>query len=118
MEAITQYRLFWWERTKIFHLFHYIREIVVWLQTIQKCGFREAVHSGTGVYPANIFDKQPISSAYSKIFSARLPVYPNVRINRQCRSQKRNQWSGQIIGARYGQNPFEQGTLFLFCGRR
>ncbi|MCC8105980.1 MAG: IS66 family insertion sequence element accessory protein TnpB [Clostridiales bacterium] len=24
----------------------------------------------------------------------------------------------QIIGARYNQNPFEQGTLFLFCGRR
>ncbi len=24
----------------------------------------------------------------------------------------------QIIGARYGQNPFEKGTLFLFCGRR
>ena len=24
----------------------------------------------------------------------------------------------QIIGAKYGQNPFEKGTLFLFCGRR
>lgn len=24
----------------------------------------------------------------------------------------------QIIGANYGQNPFEEGTLFLFCGRR
>ncbi len=24
----------------------------------------------------------------------------------------------QIIGAQYGQNPFEFGTLFLFCGRR
>ena len=24
----------------------------------------------------------------------------------------------QIIGSRYGQNPFEKGTLFLFCGRR
>ncbi len=24
----------------------------------------------------------------------------------------------QIIGSRYHQNPFEQGTLFLFCGRR
>lgn len=24
----------------------------------------------------------------------------------------------QIIGARYGQDPFEKGTLFLFCGRR
>lgn len=24
----------------------------------------------------------------------------------------------QIIGARYDQNPFEKGTLFLFCGRR
>lgn len=24
----------------------------------------------------------------------------------------------QLIGARYGQNPFEKGTLFLFCGRR
>ncbi len=24
----------------------------------------------------------------------------------------------QIIGARYHQNPFEKGTLFLFCGRR
>ncbi|MCD8214175.1 MAG: IS66 family insertion sequence element accessory protein TnpB [Clostridiales bacterium] len=24
----------------------------------------------------------------------------------------------QIIGARYNKNPFEQGTLFLFCGRR
>lgn len=23
-----------------------------------------------------------------------------------------------IIGSRYGQNPFEKGTLFLFCGRR
>lgn len=23
-----------------------------------------------------------------------------------------------IIGDRYGQNPFEKGTLFLFCGRR
>lgn len=23
-----------------------------------------------------------------------------------------------IIGARYHQNPFEKGTLFLFCGRR
>lgn len=24
----------------------------------------------------------------------------------------------RIIGDRYGQNPFEKGTLFLFCGRR
>lgn len=24
----------------------------------------------------------------------------------------------QIIGAKYNQNPFEQGTLFLFCGKR
>lgn len=24
----------------------------------------------------------------------------------------------RIIGSRYGQNPFEKGTLFLFCGRR
>ncbi len=24
----------------------------------------------------------------------------------------------QIIGAKYGQNPFEEGTLFLFCGKR
>jgi len=24
----------------------------------------------------------------------------------------------QIIGTRYHQNPFEKGTLFLFCGRR
>ncbi len=24
----------------------------------------------------------------------------------------------QIIGPRYSQNPFEKGTLFLFCGRR
>lgn len=24
----------------------------------------------------------------------------------------------QIIGARYDLNPFEKGTLFLFCGRR
>lgn len=24
----------------------------------------------------------------------------------------------QIIGAKYNQNPFEKGTLFLFCGRR
>ena len=24
----------------------------------------------------------------------------------------------QIVGYRYGQNPFEKGTLFLFCGRR
>ena len=24
----------------------------------------------------------------------------------------------QIIGSRYSQNPFEKGTLFLFCGRR
>ena len=24
----------------------------------------------------------------------------------------------QIVGSRYGQNPFEKGTLFLFCGRR
>ena len=24
----------------------------------------------------------------------------------------------QIIGAKYGQDPFEKGTLFLFCGRR
>lgn len=24
----------------------------------------------------------------------------------------------QIIGAKYDQNPFEKGTLFLFCGRR
>ena len=23
-----------------------------------------------------------------------------------------------IIGDRYGQNPFEKGTLFLFCGKR
>lgn len=23
-----------------------------------------------------------------------------------------------IIGNKYGQNPFEKGTLFLFCGRR
>ena len=23
-----------------------------------------------------------------------------------------------IIGDKYGQNPFEQGTLFLFCGQR
>ena len=23
-----------------------------------------------------------------------------------------------IIGDKYGQNPFEKGTLFLFCGRR
>lgn len=23
-----------------------------------------------------------------------------------------------IIGSRYSQNPFEKGTLFLFCGRR
>ena len=24
----------------------------------------------------------------------------------------------QIIGSQYAQNPFEKGTLFLFCGRR
>jgi len=24
----------------------------------------------------------------------------------------------QIIGSRYDQNPFEKGSLFLFCGRR
>ncbi|WP_262064851.1 MULTISPECIES: IS66 family insertion sequence element accessory protein TnpB [Lachnospiraceae] len=24
----------------------------------------------------------------------------------------------QIVGARYDLNPFEKGTLFLFCGRR
>lgn len=24
----------------------------------------------------------------------------------------------QIVGSCYGQNPFEKGTLFLFCGRR
>ena len=24
----------------------------------------------------------------------------------------------QVIGAKYGQDPFEKGTLFLFCGRR
>ena len=24
----------------------------------------------------------------------------------------------QIIGSRYRENPFEKGTLFLFCGRR
>lgn len=24
----------------------------------------------------------------------------------------------QIIGSRYHQNPFEKGTLFLFCGKR
>lgn len=24
----------------------------------------------------------------------------------------------QIVGAKYKQNPFEAGTLFLFCGRR
>lgn len=24
----------------------------------------------------------------------------------------------RIIGDKYGQNPFEKGTLFLFCGRR
>lgn len=24
----------------------------------------------------------------------------------------------QIIGVRYGQNPFEKGSLFLFCGSR
>ncbi len=24
----------------------------------------------------------------------------------------------RIIGDQYGQNPFEKGTLFLFCGRR
>lgn len=24
----------------------------------------------------------------------------------------------QIVGARYDRNPFEKGTLFLFCGRR
>ena len=24
----------------------------------------------------------------------------------------------QIIGSRYDRNPFEKGTLFLFCGRR
>ncbi len=24
----------------------------------------------------------------------------------------------QIIGSQYNQNPFEKGTLFLFCGRR
>lgn len=23
-----------------------------------------------------------------------------------------------IIGDKYGQNPFEKGTLFLFCGKR
>ena len=23
-----------------------------------------------------------------------------------------------IIGDRYGQNPFEKGTMFLFCGKR
>ena len=25
---------------------------------------------------------------------------------------------GVIIGSKYNQNPFEKGTLFLFCGRR
>ena len=32
--------------------------------------------------------------------------------------RKRIDGLAQIIGSRYGQNPFEKGTLFFFCGRR
>ena len=32
--------------------------------------------------------------------------------------RKRIDGLAQIIGSQYAQNPFEKGTIFLFCGRR